>query len=293
MRMRYEGTIYRPPSESHSLLIQCTIGCPHNRCTFCAMYKDKKFRIRPVADIRQDLNSAREYYGENVQSLFLPDGNTILMKTVELVEILSYARQLFPRLSRITMYGSAQFLNLKSLEELTALREAGLDRIHSGMESGDDVTLKRICKGSTAEQIVAAGRKVIQAGMELSEYVLIGIGGQERTREHALESARVLNAINPDFIRLRTLIPMPGTPLFESYQKGEFHLLGPHQALEETRLFIDNLTVEATQLFSDHHSNYAWVHGRLPLEKARLLEKIDELLLMPESEFRPPLEGAL
>jgi radical SAM superfamily enzyme YgiQ (UPF0313 family) len=257
------------------------------------MYKDKKFRIRPVADIRQDLNSAREYYGENVQSLFLPDGNTILMKTLELVEILSYARQLFPRLSRITMYGSAQFLNLKSLDELTALREAGLDRIHSGMESGDDVTLKRICKGSTAEQIVAAGRKVIQAGMELSEYVLIGIGGQERTREHALESARVLNAINPDFIRLRTLIPMPGTPLFESYQKGEFQLLGPHQALEETGLFIDNLTVEATQLFSDHHSNYAWVHGRLPLEKARLLEKIEELLLMPESEFRPPLEGTL
>ena len=291
--MRYEGTIYRPPSESHSLLIQCTIGCPHNRCTFCAMYKDKKFRIRSVADIRQDLNSAREYYGENVQSLFLPDGNTILMKTVELVEILSYARQLFPRLSRITMYGSAQFLNLKSLEELTALREAGLDRIHSGMESGDDVTLKRICKGSTAEQIVAAGRKVIQAGMELSEYVLIGIGGQERTREHALESARVLNAINPDFIRLRTLIPMPGTPLFESYQKGEFHLLGPHQALEETRLFIDNLTVDATQLFSDHHSNYAWVHGRLPVDKTRMIGKIDELLLMPESQFRPPLEGAL
>ena len=291
--MRYEGTIYRPPSESHSLLIQCTIGCPHNRCTFCAMYKDKKFRIRPVADIRQDLASARECYGENVQSLFLPDGNTILMKTVELIEILNYARQLFPKLSRITMYGSAQFLNLKSLEELTALREAGLDRIHSGMESGDDVTLQRICKGSTAEQIVAAGRKVIQAGMELSEYVLIGIGGQERTREHALESARVLNAINPDFIRLRTLIPMPGTPLFESYRKGEFHLLGPHQALEETRLFIDNLTVDATQLFSDHHSNYAWVHGRLPVDKTRMIGKIDELLLMPESQFRPPLEGAL
>ena len=291
--MRYEGTIYRPPSESHSLLIQCTIGCPHNRCTFCAMYKDKKFRIRPVADIRQDLASAREYYGETVQSLFLPDGNTILMKTAELIEILNYARQLFPRLSRITMYGSAQFLNLKSLEELAALREAGLDRIHSGMESGDDVTLKRICKGSTAEQIVAAGRKVIQAGMELSEYVLIGIGGQERTHEHALASASVLNEINPDFIRLRTLIPMPGTPLFESYRTGDFRLLGPHQALEETRLFIDNLTVDATQLFSDHHSNYAWVHGRFPVDKARMIGKIDELLLLPESQFRPPLEGAL
>ena len=291
--MRYEGTIYRPPSESHSLLIQCTIGCPHNRCTFCAMYKDKKFRIRPVADIRQDLNSAREYYGENVQSLFLPDGNTILMKTAELIDILNYARQLFPRLSRITMYGSAQFLNLKSLDELTDLRAAGLNRIHSGMESGDDVTLQRICKGSTAEQIVAAGCKVIQAGMELSEYVLIGIGGHERTLAHAIESAKVLNAINPRFIRLRTLIPMPATPLFEAYRQGEFHLLGPHQALEETRLFIDNLRVEGTELFSDHHSNYAWIHGRLAKEKAQMIDKIEELLYLPESHFRPPAEGTL
>lgn len=291
--MRYEGTIYRPPSESQSLLIQCTIGCPHNRCTFCAMYKDKKFRIRSVADIQQDLNLARDYYGENVESLFLPDGNTILMKTGDLLEILRYARQLFPHLSRTTMYGSAQFLNLKSLAELTELRVAGLDRIHAGMESGDDVTLRRICKGSTAEQIVAAGQKVIQAGMELSEYVMIGIGGLERTHEHAIESARILNEIRPHFIRLRTLIPLQGTPLFESYRQGEFQLLGPHQALEETRLFIDNLTMDGTQLFSDHHSNYAWVHGQLSLEKARMLEQIEELLTLPESHFRPPTEGAL
>ena len=219
--MRYEGTIYRPPSEAHSLLIQCTIGCPHNRCTFCGMYKDKQFRIRSVADIREDLTSAREYYGDTVRSLFLPDGNTILMKTAELVEILNYARELFPELSRITMYGSAQFLNLKTQAELSALRQAGLDRIHSGMESGDDVTLKNICKGSTAAEIISAGRKVIDAGMELSEYVLIGIGGLARSQEHALESARVLNAIRPDFIRLRTLIPMQGTPLHESYCSGE------------------------------------------------------------------------
>ena len=144
--MRYEGTIYRPPSEARSLLIQCTVGCPHNRCTFCGMYKDKKFRIRPVAEIRQDLLSAREYYGSDVHSLFLPDGNTILMKTAELVEILQYARDLFPALSRITMYGSAQFLNLKTPAEFAALRNAGLDRIHSGMESGDDVTLAMLIR---------------------------------------------------------------------------------------------------------------------------------------------------
>ncbi len=218
--MRYEGMIYRPPSEAHSLLIQCTIGCPHNRCTFCGMYKDKKFRIRSVADIKQDLDAARECYGGEVQSLFLPDGNTILMKTPELVDVLTYARELFPNLSRITMYGSAQYLNLKSAVELQALREAGLDRIHSGMESGDDVTLQNICKGSTAAEIISAGKKVVDADMELSEYVLIGIAGQGRTREHAEESARVINAIKPRFIRLRTLIPMPQTPLYEQFRRG-------------------------------------------------------------------------
>jgi radical SAM superfamily enzyme YgiQ (UPF0313 family) len=257
------------------------------------MYKDKRFRIRSVPDIKQDLTSAREYYGDAVRSLFLPDGNTILMKTPELVEILTYARELFPQLSRVTMYGSAQFLNLKTPQDLSSLRRAGLDRIHSGMESGDDVTLKKICKGSTAAEIISAGRKVIDAGMELSEYVLIGIGGLERSREHAVESARVLNAINPRFIRLRTLIPMQGTPLFEEYCQGRFHLLGPHQALQETRLFIEGLAVEGAELHSDHHSNYAWVHGRLPADRQKMIQAIDELMQLPESHFRPPAEGSL
>jgi radical SAM superfamily enzyme YgiQ (UPF0313 family) len=257
------------------------------------MYKDKKFRIRSVTEIKKDLAAAREYYGDTVRSLFLPDGNTILMKTPELIEILTYARMLFSELSRITMYGSAQFLNLKTAEELAALRVAGLDRIHSGMESGDDVTLQKICKGSTAEQIITAGRKVIEANMELSEYVLIGIGGAERTQEHAVESAKVLNEINPRFIRLRTLMPMPGTPLYEDYLQGRFRLLGPHQALRETRLFIDNLTVNGAELFSDHHSNYAWIHGLLPKQKQEMVGTLDQLLLQPDSHFRSPEEGAL
>lgn len=291
--MRYEGVVYRPPSESHSLLIQCTIGCPHNKCTFCAMYKEKKFRIRSVADIREDLESARTVYGENVRSLFLPDGNTILMKTEQLVEILNYARELFPQLERITMYGSARFLNLKTADELKQLREAGLDRIHSGMETGDDVTLAKVCKGSTAAEIISAGQKVLTAGMELSEYVLIGIGGRERTREHAIESARVLNAITPHFIRLRTLIPMEETPLYEDYRQGRFGLLSPHGALRETRLFISELKVDGSMLYSDHASNYAWVHGRLPKDKDKMIRKIDELLEEPESSFRPPDQGGL
>jgi len=290
--MRYEGVVYRPPSEASSLLIQCTIGCPHNKCTFCPMYKEVAFRIRPVAEIKEDLRQAREYYGDAVQTMFLPDGNTILMKTDQLVEILEYARELFPGLRRITSYGSARFLNLKTAEELKRLRAAGLDRIHSGMESGDDVVLARIVKGATAEDIISAGRKVKEAGMELSENVLIGIGGRERTREHALASAAVLSAIDPDFIRLRTFIPLAGTPLYEEWRRGGFGLLSPHEALRETALFIENLAATGC-LYSDHHSNYAYVNGRLPQDKPAMLASIDKLLAQPEAFFRPPAAGGL
>ncbi|MGI6120243.1 MAG: radical SAM protein [Desulfosporosinus sp.] len=283
--MRYEGTIYRPPSEAESLLIQATIGCPHNKCTFCRMYKNTKFRIRPVSDIKEDLLMAQNYYGDRVQTLFFPDGNTIVMKTDQLVEILNYARELFPYLKRITVYGSAKILKLKTLTELCRLKEAGLTRIHSGMESGDDEVLRRIIKGFTASEMIEQGLKVREAGIELSEYILIGIGGRERTREHALESARVLNAITPDFVRLRTFIPYEGTPLYNDIQQGRFQLLSPHEALEETKLLITNLKGPCI-LLSDHFSNFAWVNGYIPEDKLKILQTLDQLLAVPEKEFR-------
>lgn len=282
--MRYEGTVYRPPSEAESLLIQATIGCPHNKCTFCRMYKKTRFRIRPVADIKEDLLMAQNYYGNRVQTLFFPDGNTIVMKTDQLVEILNYARELFPYLQRITVYGSAKILKLKSLADLRRLREAGLSRIHSGMESGDDEVLRRIIKGFTASEMIEQGLKVREAGIELSEYILIGIGGRERTREHALESARVLNAFTPDFIRLRTFIPYKGTPLYEDIQQGRFQLLSPHEALNETKLLITDLKGPG-KIFSDHFSNFAWINGNLPEDKPTMLEILDQLLAVPEQEF--------
>jgi len=168
--MRYEGTVYRPPSEAGSLLIQATIGCPHNKCTFCSMYKGAKFRLRTVEEIKEDLLAARDYYGEFVNSLFFPDGNTIIMKTDQLVEILEYSHTLFPHLERITVYGSARFVNRKSREEIESLKTAGLTRVHTGMESGDDVVLGRIKKGTTAEEIIAAGQKLKAAGIDTSEY---------------------------------------------------------------------------------------------------------------------------
>jgi radical SAM superfamily enzyme YgiQ (UPF0313 family) len=290
--MRYEGIVYRPPSEANSLLIQATVGCPHNRCAFCAMYKGKPFRIRPLEEIKQDLRMAREHYGDSVEMVFFPDGNTIIMRTGQLEEIFHYTRELFPALERITLYGSARFINLKSAEELKSLREAGLSRIHSGMESGDDPTLARIDKGADAAGIASAGKKVKEAGIELSEYVLVGIGGRERSREHAVASAAVLNEIGPDFIRLRTYIPMQGTPLFTQWKAGTFGLLQPHEALRETGLFIENLQT-ASMLYSDHSSNYAYVNGKIPEDKPGMLRVIDKLLQIPEDSFRPPETGYL
>lgn len=286
--MRYEGTVYRPPSEANSLLIQASIGCPHNKCTFCAMYKDTRFRLRPVQEIKEDLAMARDYYGDIVTSIFFPDGNTIILKTDQLEEIFLYAGQLFPRLQRITVYGSARFINKKSADDLLRLKKAGLTRVHTGMESGDDITLERIQKGVTAAEIIEAGLKLKQAGIQTSEYYLVGIGGLERTREHALESARVLSAFSPDFIRLRTFVPVVNTPLYDDYRQGKFQLLSPHQALREVRLLIENLQCDNSTVLSDHISNYWDVQGLIPRDRNQMLDEIDQALQIDEKRFRPP-----
>lgn len=290
--MRYEGTVYRPPSEADSLLIQATIGCPHNQCTFCGMYRGTKFRIRSVAAIKEDLREARNYYGNDLESVFFPDGNTILMKTDQLAEVLAYAKHLFPHLKRMTLYGSTQYLKLKKPEEFRRLREAGLTRIHSGMESGDDLILSNINKGFTSSEIIAEGLKVKEAGIELSEYILVGIGGRARTQQHASESARVLNALTPDFVRLRTYVPCPGTPLYEDYRQGRFELLSPHEAIKETYRLVAGLEGDF-QLFSDHVSNFAWINGNIPRDKEKILETLEELLKVPENNFRQVEPGVL
>ncbi len=284
--MRYEEPVYRPPSEAGSLLIQATIGCPHNKCTFCGMYKGKKFRIRKVEEIKEDLRAARDFYGaDSVRTVFFPDGNTIIMRTSRLVEIFNYTRELFPEIERITSYGSAKFIILKSPEEWKQLYEAGLSRIHAGIETGDAALLEKLRKGATPEQMVDAGRRVKDAGLELSEYILVGIGSRERTREHALGSAKVLNAIDPDFIRLRTWVPVPAAPLYEDYKSGKFEMLDPYEALKETRLLLENLEVSSWFL-SDHVSNFANLNGKLPGAKEKLLAQIDQALELPRESFR-------
>ena len=285
--MRYEGPIYRPPSEAGSLLIQATIGCPHNKCTFCMVYKKgPPYRVRPVKEICEDIMEARRIYGSNVKTLFFPAGNTIAMPTEELAEICRFARQQFSHLERITVYGSSKYIVKKGLKDLKKLKGAGLSRVHVGLESGDDEVLRRVKKGTTAEEQITAGKWIKEAGMEVSEYVILGLGGKERTKEHALRTASVLNEISPDFVRLRTLVPKINTLLLHQIKRGKFRMLGPHEVLEETRLLLKNLHCE-TYLTSDHYTNYINLEGRIPEDKSRLLKEIDEALTWDESKFRP------
>lgn len=287
--MRYEGAVFRPPSEAGSLLIQATIGCPHNKCRFCGMYKEKRFKIRLLRDIHEDLDRAREYYGPYIQTLFLPDGNTIAMKASSLVSILEKARENFPHLERITVYGSARYLLLKKPEELKKLKKAGLSRLHMGLESGDDKTLELMEKGATGAESVLAGKKVTEAGIELSVYYLLGLGGRERLAEHAGHSAEAINAMGPDFIRIRTLRASRGTPLYEDVLEGRFQVPSPQEALEELKILVSGLE-GSSMLLSDHISNCLNLTGELPGDKEELLNEIEETRIRRGSRFTRSLE---
>lgn len=284
--LRYEGPIYRPPSEANSLLVQATIGCPWNKCTFCMVYKKgPKFKIRPVQEIKEDLLWAKNNYPYPIRTIFFPSGNTIIMKTEDLIDILDYTKQLFPNLERITVYGSSQYIARKELKDMKRIAKAGLSRIHVGLESGDDTVLDHVKKGSTADVHIKAGRVVKQAGIELSEYVVIGLGGKKRTKEHIDKTVDVLNKINPDFIRIRTFLPKINTPILEEIKSGEFQILSPHEALKETYRLIKNLKV-TSKIRSDHYTNYIAVNGKLPEDRQLMLDAIENALTKDEKSFR-------
>jgi radical SAM superfamily enzyme YgiQ (UPF0313 family) len=284
--VHYEGPIYRPPSEADSLLIQATVGCPHNRCTFCLVYQNTRFKVRPTAEIKADLEEARRVCGDLVRTIFFPAGNTIAMPTAALAEICRFSYALFPRLQRLTVYGSSQFIHRKGRAGLAALARAGLGRIHVGLESGDDQTLALIKKGTTARQQIAAGRWAREAGIELSLYVLLGIAGKDRSAVHARESAAVINEIQPDFLRLRTFVPKINTPLLQDVLAGRFQMLSPHEVLAETLALLEGITVP-TRVVSDHYTNYVNVAGKLPEDREAMRQILTRALRKKESEFRP------
>jgi radical SAM superfamily enzyme YgiQ (UPF0313 family) len=290
-RENYDFPPFRPPSEAGSLLLRVTRGCPWNRCTFCSMYKRMKFEIRGLEEIKSDIELAKELYGDRIKTVFIGDSNSLVVKTEVLVQILNFLYSSFPHIERVTSYARAKTLYKKPIEDLKRIYQAGLNRLHVGLETGDRELLKEIEKGATPEEMIEGGRKAKRAGFEYSLYVLLGIGGEGKWESHARGTAEVLNQIDPHFIRVRTFIPQPGSRLYEAMGEGRFRLATPEAILKETKLLLEELQV-TSQFLSDHISNLLPLHGKLPEEKGGMIQMIDAALrdLKEDDSLREEME---
>ncbi len=283
----YDYPLYRPPSEAYSLIIQATLGCSQNKCTFCSMYKSKKFTIKPLEQIKKEIDFFRIYV-KKAERIFLADGDALIMPMKILKEIFIYINEKFPEAERISLYGSPKSILLKTPEELLELKNLGLGLIYLGVESGSDKILSSVKKGVSREEIIAAGKKVKKVGIPLSVTAIAGLGGKENSIEHAVETASLISEINPDYFGVLTLMLEEGTELLEEYKKGNFIPLSSSEILEETKLMIKNINVKEKCIFrSNHASNYVSLKGTLPYEKENILKTIDYALKNNEikSEF--------
>lgn len=281
----YDHPPYRPPSEAGSLLLRVTRGCPWNQCTFCSMYKDTPFEKRPLEEIFQDIETAHRIYGSRPRTVFIGDSNSLILDAKTLGKILKHLYKHFPSVERVTSYARARTLCKKSLQELRLIRQAGLTRLHVGLETGDPELLKEIKKGATPEQMVEGCLHAKEAGFEVSLYVLAGIGGEGKWQQHAEGTAAVLNRVDPHFIRIRTYVPTPYSPLWDRVQSGSFQLASPETILREQRRLIELLEV-SSQYLSDHISNYVPVHGQLPKDKPLMLQTIERALDVLKEDVR-------
>jgi len=276
--MRYTGNIFRPFSEANSYLLQCTIGCSHNHCTFCGMYKNQPFKIRPLDELKTDIQMAKEHYGD-LEKVFLCDGDAIVIPTDMLLEIIQELYQTFPSLRHVGVYVGPTSTLEKSLSELSALRAAGLTKAYLGVETGDDALLKSIKKGVDATQMRDAGLHLIQAGINLSAMVLLGIAGPGPASEkHALATAQICNEMKPHYLAALTVTPVPGTVLFHQVEKGNFQLLDPFETLQEMKWMFENITVDPLKFVGTHASNYLPIKGTLQKDKQQMIQMIDEIL---------------
>ncbi len=278
--MRYDSDLlYRPPGEWKSYLLQCTIGCSNNQCTFCGMYKEKKFRIRPTQEILEDIDMARAYYGPGLQRVFLMDGDAIIIKTEDLLRILRKLYDTFPALEKVTLYAGPRSTLSKTPEELKALHDAGLSRAYLGVESGSDAVLKFIHKGVNAQQMLQAGQRLVEAGIDLWVTIILGITGEGGDwREHILSTAKIINQMKPRHLSAMTFAPAKGTPLGDDVLAGRFKVYGPDHILEECRLLIEHLDVDPLHFTSNHASNYLPLKGSLPQDREKFLSLIDQAL---------------
>ena len=276
----------RPPAEARSLLIRTTRGCPWNRCDFCTNYRQMRFSLRSVEEIKEDIRrAARYYHGYPFQSCFLQDGDSFIMLTDQLVEVLRFLKEQFPSLERVSSYGRAHTMVRKSLEEMREICQAGLNRLYCGLESGSDEVLTYIHKGATAADMIRAGQMAREAGMEVSEFVIMGIGGRKLWRVHAVETARVLNAIDPHFIRVRSLGVKEGSPLEDKVYRGEFEIPSEEEIIVEQRLLLEGLDGIGSYYSNDHSVNLLMeVEGRLPDDKPAMLATLDRYLALSPAE---------
>ncbi len=270
--MRYEGDIYRPPSEAYSLLVQVTIGCTHNKCTFCKMYKDKKFRVRSLDEVIEDLAWARKQY-RRVERMFLCDGDALALSNNRLMPILRYISENFPECQRVTVYGRATDVLKKSDEELKELYEAGLTMVYIGAESGSDKVLKDVCKGETRQQLIDGVKKIEASGMQASVTFISGLAGKDGWREHAIETGTMISKMGASYVALLTLIVEPSVPMAEDIQSGKFKMLTAEEVLEETLLLLEHTNVTKQCVFrSNHASNYVSLRGNLPDDKEKMMD---------------------
>ncbi len=275
--MHYEGNIIRPPSEANSILLQVTVGCSRNKCTFCGTYMGERFRIKPDSIIMEDIDFAARYCRRQ-HRVFLCDGDALIIPQKRLMHILDKIREKLPWVSRVGAYANAKSLKMKTDRELAQLRENGLGILYMGLETGDDVTLKAIDKGAGARTMIDMGRKARAAGMKLSLTVLLGIAGPERSEIHARETGRVISAIDPEYVGALSLILIPGTPLHADWEAGRFRLLEPMEMLAELRTMIAHTDMSRGLFHANHASNYLPIKARMPKDKQRVLELIDQAL---------------
>ena len=289
--MRYKGKVYRPPSEAYSLIVQVTYGCSHNRCAFCDMYDDKHFSLRPMAEIREDFELARRVY-RRVDRIFLADGDALIRPTGDLAKILGLAYGLFPECERVTCYASPASLQVKSEDDLRLLRGRGLKMVYMGLESGCDAVLTRMRKGHDAAAIVAAGQKARRCGLALSVTAISGLGSVELWREHAVDTARAVSEMNPDYLGLLTLMVEHGTPLEQWVRDGSFTLLTAPEVLKETELFLRHVDSEGTVFRANHASNYLTLKGTLNGDRDALLSQL-AAALEGQRDLKPEFLRAL
>jgi len=275
--MHYEGFIIRPPSEANSILLQATVGCSHNKCTFCGTYKGERFKIKPDDIIMQDIAFAAKYC-KNQDRLFICDGDALIIPQKRLISILEQIKKQLPWVTRIGLYANAKSIKMKSSEELKALCDNGIGIAYLGLETGDDITLKNICKGATSATMIDMGKKIRASGIKLSITVLLGIAGRDRSQIHAQATGKVLSAIDPEYVGALSLMLIPGTPLHDDYESGTFPLIEPDEMLREIRIMIEHTELTNGLFHANHASNYLPIRAKFPEDKAKTLRLIDDAL---------------